>query len=297
MVIKRLTEDQRQHWEREGYVIVRNAVDDDLVQALVAAIERIIDRALAGEFGDSVRWIHEEHRLPHFLSNLLAPDKYDPAFGEFLENIILPSIDSLLNTPVWCSWLMALTGGADYPYSLQLHRDNNEVGGPDEMDLIEQFRMKQCYFQAPLLPDDRFLQVVPGSHLRRPTEAEKAAATRLHASSSEDVPGLTTIELQPGDVVYRHTNLLHQGFNPDGRPRWTLVSGLWADTLPIPKVEEKHYAELNIPGFVDALPSRLQASVMRYLGAYEQSRAAIKKNLGQDACEALNDLTDDSKQP
>ncbi len=268
-MIDTATDEQCQHFAEQGYVVVRNAIDPEAIQSAINAIDNILDRALANEFGDQFPWIDPEQRAPAFLSDLYAPEKYDPAFGALLNSVMLPFAESLLRKPVRCSWLLLLTGGASNPYSVSLHRDNCEMGSSNEAELIELFNMNQCYFQAPLLPDDRFLQIVPGSHLRLPTEQETVVAKSLEGS--QDIPGLITLELQPGDVVYRQTNTMHQGWNPEGLRRWTFVSGFWAADLPTQKIEYQDYPLVNHPEFIERLPPHCQTATKRFLQTYESS--------------------------
>ena len=263
------TKQQRQQFEEQGYLVVRHALDGALVKALVDAVVRIIDRAVEGEFDPAFRWIDQEKRLPDVMNDLLGPQKYDPVFGQFFDNVTLPFVETLLDTRVRCSWLTLFTSAANNPYSTPLHRDNNGMGCPDERELLKQYHMQQCYFQAPLLADDGFLQVVPCSHQRAATEAEIAASAC--GWDGEQLPGLITVELSPGDVVYRHTNMLHRGWNPKGLPRWTLISSLWAAGVPMLEIERQDHGALCGPGFLDRLSPRLRTSVQRYLEAFQQN--------------------------
>lgn len=255
-------------------MVIRNLIDQNVVQAAATAFDQLLDRAVAGEFGDSFRWLHEEERIPHLDDDFLTPTKYDPAFGEMLETMILV-IERLLEAPVRCSWLLLLTGGAGNEYGVPLHRDDNMVGGDDELELIDRFKMQQSYFQAPLLPNDRFLQVVPGSHLRAATEIENAVATS--DVGNQDIPELVTIELQPGDAVFRHTDLLHQGWNPQGLPRWTMVSAMWANDVAMLDSERKYYDILKTPGYLDRFPKTVKVAVRRYLEMFERETAEDNK--------------------
>jgi ectoine hydroxylase-related dioxygenase (phytanoyl-CoA dioxygenase family) len=264
------TEQQRQHFNSQGYVVVREAIDQRLVDELVAAVERILDRAMLGEF-EAFRWIDQTRRIPDFMNDLLGPDKYDPVFGQLFDSITLPFIESLLRKPVRCSWLSLFPSGAGRPYSTPLHRDNNVMGGPQEQELLDRYRQQQCYFQVPLMPNDRFLQVIPGSHLRPASTAEIAAGEP--GDDSEELPGLVTIEVQPGDVVYRHTDMLHRGWNPNGLARRTLISSLWAEGMPLLAIERQDHEALSTPGFLDRLAPGLKNSVERYLRAFELDEA------------------------
>lgn len=268
-------QDQHRHWLDDGYVIAREVVPPALVQAMFKQIEDLIERAVSGEFGEDFRWTDEEQRVPAFINDLLTPSKYAAPFGEFLAEVIIPCVEELLGTPVRSSWLLLLTSGAGQSYTLPLHRDNNAMGSPDEAALNERLHLKQCYFQAPLQPHDGILQLVPGSHRRLATEAEIKASTL--EGNVADVPGIVTADLEPGDVIFRSTNTLHRGWNPEGTLRWTLVAGLWAEDLPLLDIERQDLAGVSDTAFVESLPSRLRTSVKRYhsaaAGVPQESRA------------------------
>ena len=266
-----ISDEQCLAFEKEGYVVCRGLVPEPIVAAASDAFKTLVDRAAAGDFGGKFRWLYEEERVPQLDDDLLTPEKYCPEFGEVFD-YLLPAIECILGSPVRASWLLLLTGGGGVPYGVPLHRDDNMVGGDDEEESIVRFRMKQSYFQTPLLPNDNFLQVVPGSHLRRATEEERAAA--FSAEANPDVTDLVTIELQPGDVVFRHTDLLYQGWNPDGRPRWTMVSALWAQDVPMLSRETKYAQALSEGNHSHQFPPNLRAAVGRYLEAYETYQSA-----------------------
>ena len=261
-----ITDEQRRNWEEQGFLIVRNSIDAGLIKSIRDAVESIIDRALDDAYGDSFRWVDKDRHLPDFINDLLTAPKYVPTFGALLDTVILPFVESLLNSPVRCSWLMTLTSGAGHAYGVPLHRDNCGLGVPEESELIDTYRMKQAYFQAPLLPGDRFLQLVPGSHLRLASETEIRTAACDY--SGDDPPGLKTIELEPGDIVYRHTNTLHRGQNPEGIRRLTLASSFWAASMPLLDIERQDFAGLDDPDFVKSLSPYCQSAVGRYLHAY-----------------------------
>lgn len=270
MTIQISAEQQRQ-WLEDGYVVIRNAADSSMIDRLRTAVDQIIDRALELGPESDVQWIDEGNRVPHFLSDFLSRNNYDTAFGELLSDVTLPVMENLTSQPLRTSWMMLLTGGGGHPYSVGLHRDNSTVGVESEEEMLKRYDNRQCYFQAPLLPD-QFLQVVPGSHIRPSTPEEKAVVTGSEPCTAEQVEGLITIELDPGDIIFRSTNLLHQGYNPNGEPRQTLVSASWADCLEVVPVEKKDYELVNDAELLERMPTRLRDSVQRYLTACEAGR-------------------------
>jgi hypothetical protein len=262
------TPEQQLKWQEDGFLVARDLIPPGIVQSLVAAIGQIVDRAIAGDFNNPpFRWIDEKSRIPDVVNDLLTRSKYAPAFGELFDDVTLPFVESLLDAPVRCSWLTLFSSGCSQPYSTPVHRDNNGLGTKEEAELNERYRMKQCYFQTPLLPNDSFLHLVPRSHLRMATAGEIAASAC--GWDGETLPGLTTITLQPGDVVFRHTNTLHRGWNPKGLPRSTLISSMWRADEPLLEIEMQDYQGLNAPDFLARLSPHIGEAVRRYIDAYE----------------------------
>ncbi|KAI1118388.1 phytanoyl-dioxygenase family protein [Nemania sp. NC0429] len=71
-------------------------------------------------------------------------------------------------------------------------------------------------WNLPLYADDS-LVVVPGSHARVRTAAERAAAPR-----EPEMPGQLVVALEPGDVVFYDNNILHRGVYRADRERMSL---------------------------------------------------------------------------
>lgn len=96
-------------------------------------------------------------------------------------------------------------------FELRWHRDDI----PDTVGVDEEERLlhakspggKQSHAQYNLaLCPDASLIVVPGSHRRVRTEAERAAPPY-----EPKMPGQLVVELQPGDAVFYDSNILHRG--------------------------------------------------------------------------------------
>ncbi|TGJ87967.1 hypothetical protein E0Z10_g798 [Xylaria hypoxylon] len=71
-------------------------------------------------------------------------------------------------------------------------------------------------WNLPLYPDDS-LVVVPGSHIRVRTPAERAASP--HESN---MPGQLIVQLEPGDIVFYDNNILHRGVYSAVKERMSL---------------------------------------------------------------------------
>ena len=105
-------------------------------------------------------------------------------------------------------------------------------------------------FNAPLVAGDRFLHIVPGSHLRASTDAEIEASR----SESGEMPGALVVDLEPGDIVHYNANLWHRGWNPEGRKRWTLHCAFWRAGATVMKHEHGQREALTRPGHLERMP-------------------------------------------
>ncbi|KAI0514900.1 phytanoyl-dioxygenase family protein [Xylaria bambusicola] len=81
-------------------------------------------------------------------------------------------------------------------------------------------RVKKRYWNTqwnlPLYPDDSLI-VVPGSHVRVRTPAEREAAAK-----EPNMPGQLVVHLEPGDVVFYDNNILHRGVYKADKERMSL---------------------------------------------------------------------------
>ncbi|KAB8222547.1 hypothetical protein BDV33DRAFT_168825 [Aspergillus novoparasiticus] len=96
-------------------------------------------------------------------------------------------------------------------FELRWHRDDipETVGPEEELKLLEskspQGKQSHAQYNLALCPDASLI-VVPGSHRRVRTEAERNAGPY-----EPDMPGQLVVELQPGDAVFYDSNILHRG--------------------------------------------------------------------------------------
>ncbi len=260
-----LSQAQRKAYREQGYLIFRAAYGTDRVQSLIDAVERLIDRALAGEC--EIRWIDRERRLPNRIGHMLHPDKYDAAFAEWLDADIIPTIEAVLEAPIRHSLFGMLASGGGQHYSTPWHRDLCRPGDTNEEAVLHRELVRHTQFNAPLKPGDRFLQIVPGSHARPSTQPEMAVYTD---NPNDDMPGQITVELEPGDIVYYNANLWHRGLNPEGVLRWSVHTAFWRADIPVWQHESGQHEAMLTPGHLDDMPSRTRTCIQRYLDIYPE---------------------------
>src|ERR1051325_543293 len=128
-------DEQRETYSREGYLILRNAFDPSRIRSLVEAVNWLIDRALAGQV--TIPWIGQpSQRTPERLSNLLDPGRYHPAYAAWLEEDLIPLVESLLRSPVRHSLFGMLAGGGGKPYLQAWHHDLPNPSNPSDPAVI-----------------------------------------------------------------------------------------------------------------------------------------------------------------
>ncbi|KAI1310594.1 phytanoyl-dioxygenase family protein [Xylaria venustula] len=89
-------------------------------------------------------------------------------------------------------------------------------GGTDGGEKTKRKRYWNTQWNLPLYPDDSLI-VVPGSHVRVRTPAERAAAPK-----DPNMPGQLAVQLNPGDIVFYDNNILHRGVYSADKERMSL---------------------------------------------------------------------------
>ncbi|MCH8289872.1 hypothetical protein IH992_02040 [Candidatus Poribacteria bacterium] len=91
------------------------------------------------------------------------------------------------------------------------------------------------------------------------------------------MPGQLTIELEPGDIAFRHGNLLHRGLNPDGVWRRTLFAGFWRIDVPVWWEDCADREAMLAPGHLDRVPPRLRVALQQYIKAFPKGEPKSAK--------------------
>jgi ectoine hydroxylase-related dioxygenase (phytanoyl-CoA dioxygenase family) len=173
-----------------------------------------------------------------------------------------------------------LAGGGGKPYVQAWHRDLPHPARQTDPLVIftpEPFWFTQ--FNAPLQPGDRFLQIIPRSHVRGATETEARA---WQTDPCGDMPGAKTVEMEPGDIACYNANLWHRGYNPRGQLRWTMHSAYWRMDFAVMKHESGQREAFLAPGHLDRLPARTRATVQAYLDACPQGNPPSLEQLVEE---------------
>jgi hypothetical protein len=258
-----LSEAQLKQYHDDGYVVLRGAIPLANVESQKTAVNALIDRSIA-DGRPEIPWINKEKRLPERLGLLLRPECIHPAFVESIEaGPFLPIAAQLLGVPVRYSLFGMLAGGDGKPYIQGWHRDLAPIGEPDEEAVVRGGYQVYTQINAPLFAD-RYVTIVPGSHLRASTSEELQV---LKNDPTGDMPGQMTVEMEPGDVVFYYSNLWHRGFNPEGNLRWTMHHAFVRAGAPVCVHEKGQESWLRDAAYLDTLPPRTRSFMQGYLDA------------------------------
>lgn len=263
---------EREALDRDGFPLMRAAFSPQRITELKEGVESLVARAQRGEC--DIPWIDEAAGIPNRISHMMHPGKYEPAFGAWVDEDLVPDLEALMDGPVRHSLFGMLASGGGQGYRLPWHRDIGKPGADDEEAFLRKHHGHSIQFNAPVAGVDTFLHVVPGSHLR-PSTAEEIAAHE--AGVDGEIPAGIEVRLEPGDILYYNANLWHRGWNPEGRLRWTLHAAYWKAEYPVMTHEHGQAELLGTPEHLARLPGRARQVVQRYLDACTDAPVSLQE--------------------
>ena len=211
----RLTAQEREQFDRQGYLVVPGALDREQVTRLVDAVDR--------RYREELQRGLPAH-LPFVLSNFL------PVSDEFLELIdnprIFPKVWAILGHNIYLYHAhLGVTpplGGNPPPVNEQLrfHQDSGRVNFDVEGEPRPRLSLKVAYFlQGEPAPGNANMYLIPGSHLsNRPPELAsgggsmddtQAELQRFPGSTVGAVPGAVPIGVAPGTALLFDRRIWH----------------------------------------------------------------------------------------
>ncbi|KAL8358615.1 hypothetical protein RB601_009817 [Gaeumannomyces tritici] len=231
----------RTQLDRDGFVVLRQVLDGPTLQALREAAANATALARAGGW-KHIRTVGKQFppwpETPDAdaggiwgVQHLLHPDMpgRDVFARAYFSDAVLGPTRELMRhdvdaTPVTDDDLvmelfnMLVTPGR--AFELRWHRDDIPADATAEQELARLSASAHHHVQynlALLDDDDDSLVVVPGSHVRARTPAERAAGPY-----EVGLEGETRVRLGAGDVVFYDNNVLHRGVYDPARERATL---------------------------------------------------------------------------
>ncbi|HCL29124.1 MAG TPA: phytanoyl-CoA dioxygenase family protein [Candidatus Latescibacteria bacterium] len=276
-----LTESQITDYHRDGYVLVREMLDAEETDLLgrSARQDRELDRRSQGRKdgeGGSVRmslW----NQPGNGIYGMVARSQR-----------IVDSMERLLD-------------GEVYHYHSKMILKDPEVGGAwtwhqdygywYQNGVLFPLMSSVMIAVDPSTRDNGCLQVLKGSHLMGRIDheltGEQAGANLEHVEEARKVLDLVHVEMDPGDALFFHCNLLHRSDrNQSPDPRWTLICCYNAARnnpykeshhpryTPLDKVADTAIKEVGIKRFDD------DDSDVAWMGDEDKSARSLEQRIG-----------------
>ncbi|OJD11096.1 hypothetical protein AJ78_08067 [Emergomyces pasteurianus Ep9510] len=222
--------------QRDGFVVIPNLLSPSQLTNLRAAASH------ASDLGRSGKWPHIRTVPKQFppwpstpppaeeggiwgVQHLMHPEM--PGRDEFAKLYFSPRVLGIVEElvgvkssekgekePLTMELLNLLVAPTHVPFALRWHRD--DIPTPPTLspeDELAALKLKSppdrpqshAQYNIPLY-DDASLIVVPGSHRRARTQAEREADPY-----EDNVPGQLVVKLRPGDAVFYDSNIWHRG--------------------------------------------------------------------------------------
>jgi len=219
-----LSQQQLEHFAAQGYLLIDSAVSPDLFDPLRQATARVTARTRRGEWpykrdaGDGDIW---------GVSHLLHPDLGEEVFARYMATPeVLDVAADLLSVPrsdkhqhLQLELVNMLVNPGAHDHEIGWHRDLLRQDLPPAEEVTRLRELQNAIQWNTALYDEACLHIVPASHLRAKTPAERDI---VFNRPTDSLPGQLAVELKAGQGVYYNANLLHRGVYERARQRETL---------------------------------------------------------------------------
>jgi len=216
--------EQKKQYQEDGYVIVDDAVDTDMLQPLLDAARRMKAKVRAGEVNVFTHWTPEKE--PWGIRGILSPEFNEPIFAEYLlSDSLMKYVEPMLGKELRLGGVMLFTTPDEVDWSGGWHRDfgSNERDGAYEVEMEVLNRPNYGLRWHLALVDDACLQLVPGSHKRYRTDEEREC---LLNSRHKDLSTQQVMDLKAGQTIFWQGNTVHRGIY-NAKPERLSLAGSW----------------------------------------------------------------------
>jgi len=253
-----LTSSEINAFVENGYIIRKEALSETDIQTYRSAIDRILHKCrVEGLHANHLRYIDGERDDIWGVNNIFHPSIREQALVNSLAHPgILDVIEALIGERLRYHLCTLLVSSDRKPYHINWHRDSAPDGEVPLETLLSRLRSHVQLNGA--LYNDETLYIVPGSHRRELTDAERAV---LQQTPKAAMPNQLAVKLEPGDIVFYNSSLLHKGYNIVGTKRQTLHYAVVVappESTPANPESPTSQEWLNEPAFLDNLSPRLK---------------------------------------
>ncbi|MCZ6635340.1 MAG: phytanoyl-CoA dioxygenase family protein [bacterium] len=261
------TDKQLDHYRTEGFVIVDDVVDPDMLARLLEAAKRVKQKVRVGEVDIYTHWAGPGE--PWAIRGLFAPEIGEPDFADYLlTDPVMKYVQPILGDELRLGGVLIFTNPYDDDYGFGWHRDSvrtkAEMGEEEELELLNPDAPMNGLRWHLALVDDACLMVVPGSHRRYRTPHELQCLTEAEVRN-EDISGQYAIPLKAGQAAFWNGKIIHRGVMKKDVERLTL-SCSWSKHSEegTPKDVDPRLRWLLANNVRDALPEEMQVPYDRW---------------------------------
>ncbi len=213
------TDAQKESFDKLGYFITKDAVDQGIVGEMRDAARRVKEKVISGAVDVYTDWHTEQD--PYHIGGFLSPQFDEPVFAQYYgSKPLLDFVNAQVGADLYLGNLAMFTNPVKSPYICQWHRDDGLRYDQDEEPEIEYLhRLRSgCRWELALV-DDCALGLVPGSHRRYRTPEEIEA---MKEGLDKRLPGDMVVELKAGETIFWNGDALHRAVHTADRERLTM---------------------------------------------------------------------------
>lgn len=270
---------------RDGFLVLREMVAPDELDAMRASYDTIIER----QGGDD--WLGSGGAQPRCQISPFLDESVANAAEIWLGENTLGVANQLISCPgrAGCSEMWVMCNPLVDHGPANWHRDIHPIDMAPMHLLQEDLREngpRYVQWNIPLYDDD-VLWVVRGSHLRLNSDEENA---QLEKDDQAPLPGSEAVALKAGDGVVYINVLLHWGSDYSSKPRRTLHGGHALHTLDPSRGSDRFLsgeAQGKFESFrqqsaagMDATEAALRAAAAGDAGAYGAALDQLEPGIG-----------------
>ena len=248
-----LSQSEHDAFITDGFIIRRAALTATQIEEYRAAVTRVVARCETADGYADVR--RGPGGMIWGVNNILHPSVREPALLSALgEPEILGVIADLVGPDLQHHLCTLLVSPEGMSYRCHWHRDTQYDRDGEEAALRAALRSHVQLNGA--LRADSSLLIVPGSHVRAMTPAERDV---LSGDPNGPMPGQMTVDLAAGDLAFYNSNLLHRGECSADVNRQTLHYAVHPFHPDAPTGGPAAQPWLTDPEFLGTLPQSLRA--------------------------------------
>ena len=252
----------------QGYTVVDDALEPELVERLGTASWNVWEKVLSGEVD-----VAGNGPDAGAIFGLLAPEFSEPVFGEhFLSPCLMRYVEAFLGPELRLGYIHLRNASGDYDTGW--HRDGVRADLTFEEEMAKLDRPMQALRWQTAFTEDPCLWLIPYSQRRFRTEEE---CRGLCEERKMDLTGQVNVVLERGQTLIWDGNTIHRGKKPAHlKERLVMTGGLrkYDPDEPKEKVMDERFRWRLADNIGPALPDKVRLWWQRWRDLQETEAEA-----------------------